>query len=309
MRFLVSVDIEGASGVVSRKQTGEGLIDYERGRRWLTADCNAAIVGVLEVDPSATFVLHDTHGLDYRSVLMDELHPAAEVVHGQPIIFYETPDLESHARAKTAGSEGTVPPYDAALLIGMHARSGLPGVLSHVLDDDRLKGVWVNGEPAGESHVTIALAAHYGIPTVLITGDQLVCDEISRWMDGEVEAAVVKESYPGRVPGADVRLLGCGVAADALTPALVRGDTSGSLIGGRPQPTATQSATVGRLGPVVVLDPRVLAWLWDGVRSRPLRAHRDGSVPAAVAPFSALNPHAEARRFLGRASYKRRSAG
>lgn len=185
MRFLVSVDIEGASGIVSEKETHEGQIDYERGRRWLTADCNAAIEGVLAVDPTATFVLHDTHGLDYRSVLLDELHPSAEVVRGQPVIFYETLDLEA----------AQAPAYDGALLIGMHARTGQPGVISHVLDDHRLKGVWINGEPAGESHITIALAAHYGIPTALITGDQLICTEIQRWMEGEIETAIVKESY------------------------------------------------------------------------------------------------------------------
>lgn len=115
---------------------------------------------------------------------MEQLHPAAEVVQGQPVIFYETADLES-----------ANPPYDAAFLVGMHARSGEPGIISHVLDDNRIKGVWINGEPAGESHVTIGLSAHYGIPTALITGDQVVCGEMGRWMGGEIEVAVVKESY------------------------------------------------------------------------------------------------------------------
>ena len=188
MRFLVSVDIEGASGVVSGKECSEVGLDYDRARRWLTGDCNAAIEGVLSVDPTATFVLHDTHGLDYRNVILDDLHPAAEVVRGQPVIFFETPDLERRTNAEA-------PYYDAALLVGMHARSGQPGVVSHVLDDARIKGVWLNGAPAGESHVTIALAAYFGVPTVLVTGDQIVCGEIARWMGGEIETAIVKESY------------------------------------------------------------------------------------------------------------------
>jgi D-amino peptidase len=191
MRFLVSVDIEGVSGIVSEKQTHQGAIDYESGRGLLTDDCLAVIDGVLAVDPDATFVLHDTHGLDYRSILIERLPACAEVVAGQPVIFYEESDLERHARQEA----GAPPPYDAALLVGMHARSGEPGIISHVLDDGRLKGVWVNGEPAGESHVTITLAAHYGIPTALITGDQVVCGEVSAWMSGEIETAVVKESY------------------------------------------------------------------------------------------------------------------
>lgn len=193
MRILVSVDIEGASGIVASKETQQGQIDYDQGRRWLTADCNAVIEGVLDADPNATLVLHDSHGLDSRSILMDELHPAAEVVRGKPVIFYELRDLERHARATDQPEH--VSGYDAAFMVGMHDRSSGMGILSHVLNPSRIKNVWINGEPASEGSITIALAAHFGIPTVFVSGDQVTCSELSSWMEGEIEAAVVKESY------------------------------------------------------------------------------------------------------------------
>jgi len=112
--------------------------------------------------------------------ILDELHPAVEVVRGMPIIFYECDDLDNS--------------YDAAFLIAMHAPAGQPGVLSHVLDWPRLRKVRINGQPAGESQITAALAGHFGIPTVLITGDDVVCEEMKAWTGGQIEMAVVKHS-------------------------------------------------------------------------------------------------------------------
>jgi len=188
MKILISADIEGASGIASAKETGypkrpfgdpEQYEAYLTARRWLTGDVNAAVEGAMEAG-ATSFVLHDSHGLDYRNVLLDELHPAVEVVRGQPIIFYEYEDLDES--------------YDAAFLIGMHARGGQRAFLSHVLDWPLLRELRVNGLPVSESHLTIALASRFGIPTVLISGDDVVCREIAEWTSGAIETAVVKES-------------------------------------------------------------------------------------------------------------------
>ncbi len=188
MKILISVDMEGASGIVTGRETGyprhpvsdpQTTPDYLAGRRWLTGDVNAAIEGAMEAGATA-FVLHDSHGFDYRNVDLDELHPAVEVIRGLPIIFYEYEDLDDS--------------YDAAFLIAMHARAGQPGVLSHVLDWPLLREVRINGQPVGESEITAALAGHFGIPTVLITGDDVVCAEMAAWTGGQIETAVVKKS-------------------------------------------------------------------------------------------------------------------
>ena len=189
MRILISADLEGASGIASTRETGyprlpagdpQATPDYLTARQWLTADVNAAVEGAIEAGATA-FVLHDTHGLDYRNVLLDDLHPAVEVVRGMPVIFFEYTDLDESS-------------YDAAFLIAMHARAGENGVISHVLDWPLLREVRLNGEPVGESQITAALAGTYGIPTVLITGDDVVCDEMKAWTDGQIETAVVKKA-------------------------------------------------------------------------------------------------------------------
>ena len=184
MRIVISADIEGASGVVSYRELGHPggepvATDYQTARQWLTDDINAAVEGAMEAG-ATSFVVHDSHGLDQGNILLDGLHPAVEVVRGRPVIFYEEADL---ARG-----------YDGAFMIAMHSRAGQAAILSHILSWPLLWEVRLNGEPAGEAQFTMALAGAYGIPTVLITGDDQVCLDIQRWSGGQIEAAVVKYS-------------------------------------------------------------------------------------------------------------------
>ncbi|MCD6290666.1 MAG: M55 family metallopeptidase [Anaerolineae bacterium] len=188
MNILISVDMEGASGIVTSRECGyprnpvgdpEANPDYLAGRRWLTGDVNAAVEGAINAG-ATSFVLHDSHGLNYRNVVLDELHPAVEAVRGAPIIFFELGDLSKA--------------YDAVFLIAMHARAGRRALLSHVLSWPLLREVRINGQPVGESQITAALAGHFGIPTVLITGDDVVCEEMKASTGEQIETAVVKYS-------------------------------------------------------------------------------------------------------------------
>ena len=70
MRVLISVDMEGASGIATTRETGyprrpagdpQATPDYLVARRWLTGDVNAAVEGALEAG-ATSFVIHDSHG-------------------------------------------------------------------------------------------------------------------------------------------------------------------------------------------------------------------------------------------------------
>jgi len=175
MRILISTDLEGASGVVSLRSTQADA--YLAARRWLTGDVNAAVEGAMEAG-SVSFVLHDGHRLGQEVILLDELHPAVEVVRGRPIVFFEEADL---ARG-----------YDGAFLIGMHARAGQSAVLGHCLVPGVVAEVRLNGQAVGEPELAATLAGSYGIPTLLVSGDDHVCLDVQRWSSGKIEAAVVK---------------------------------------------------------------------------------------------------------------------
>lgn len=175
MKIVVSVDIEGATGIVSTKETTENGCDYEEGREFLTRDVNAAIEGALEAG-ATKIELHDSHGLNLRNLIFDKIHPAAEIVRGTPILFFE----------------GLQPGFDACFLVAAHSSYDEPqGVLNHLFSSVHHKSIKLNGTPISEGEISAAIAGHLGIPTVLVTGDDVACVEMQKFIP-DIETAVVK---------------------------------------------------------------------------------------------------------------------
>lgn len=61
LKVFVSVDMEGVSGVVTGDQTSAGGADYNRFRRLMTEEANAAIKGAFEAGATEV-VVNDSHG-------------------------------------------------------------------------------------------------------------------------------------------------------------------------------------------------------------------------------------------------------
>ena len=49
MRILISADIEGVANVFHPEQTRAGNGEYERARRWMTAEADAAVRGAFDL--------------------------------------------------------------------------------------------------------------------------------------------------------------------------------------------------------------------------------------------------------------------
>ncbi|MFG2010429.1 M55 family metallopeptidase [Micromonospora sp. NPDC048868] len=160
---LISADMEGISGIVHPTETNPGGYDYERSRRLMTAEVNAAILGVLDAEPDADVLVADAHG-PFRNLLPEELDRRARLVRGRPRPLSMVAGLEMGA--------------DALLLVGYHARAGAgPAVLAHTMSDAVLD-VRLNGRPAGEIGLNTAVAGHFGVPVVLLSGDDVACAEL-----------------------------------------------------------------------------------------------------------------------------------
>lgn len=113
MHVYISIDMEGIAGVVHEDQTDpiapERRSDYERFRRLMTEEANAAIAGAL--DGGATrVVVNDSHWL-MRNLLAEELHPAAELISGGPKRYSMMEGLDGGG-------------FAAACCIGYHAMAG-----------------------------------------------------------------------------------------------------------------------------------------------------------------------------------------
>ncbi len=175
MKALISVDMEGVSGIVHSSETNPERYDYQRGRELMTAEANAVIAGVLDAEPTADVLVADAHGT-FRNLLPERLDRRARLVRGKP----RTLNMLAGLDAET----------DAALFVGYHVRAGEgPGVLAHTMNDAILD-VRVAGRSLGEIGLNAAMAGHLGVPVVLLSGDDAACAEAADLIPEAVTVAV-----------------------------------------------------------------------------------------------------------------------
>jgi D-amino peptidase len=159
MRVLISADMEGASGVTWPGDVEPGTEQWQRFRRMLTSDVNAAIAGLRAGGASDVLVneAHDT----MRNILVEDLDTMARMLTG---------------RHKRLGMmEGIDRDVDAVAFVGYHAAAGRNGVLAHTYMGNSLTGFWIDGELASEGLLNALVAAEYGVPVILVTGDDQTC--------------------------------------------------------------------------------------------------------------------------------------
>ncbi|MFJ2864181.1 M55 family metallopeptidase [Kitasatospora sp. NPDC087314] len=175
MKVLISVDMEGVSGIVHPTETDPDRYDYERGRALMTAEANAAIAGVLDAEPTAEVRVADAHG-PFRNLLPEELNRRAYLVRGKPRPLGMLGGLDEQT--------------DAVLLVGYHARAGGgPAVLAHTMNDGILD-VRVAGHSMGEIGLNTSMAGHLDVPVVLLSGDDSACAELHDLVPSAVTVAV-----------------------------------------------------------------------------------------------------------------------
>jgi D-amino peptidase len=176
MKILISADMEGITGVTTWDQVTPGHSEYSRFRHLMTADVNAAVRGALAGGAEEVSVT-DGHW-DGSNILIEDLDPRARLNAGSPSAF--------------SMMQGIDQGIDGVIFVGYHARQGTPqAVLDHTWSASCVQGLWVNGLPSGEYTLNAALAGHFGVPVVLVTGDRAVCAQVSEIIDS-VETVVVK---------------------------------------------------------------------------------------------------------------------
>jgi D-amino peptidase len=182
MKLLISADMEGISGIVDWNQVTPGHDEYmDRGRKFMTADVNAAINGAFEGGVDEVLV-SDGHW-NAANILIEELDPRARLNSGSPSPFGMIQSVDD------------TPAPDAMMLVGYHAMSGTKkAILDHTWSDHRIRSVFLNGLQVGEIALNAALAAHYGVPVIAMSGDQHACEEGQTMLGTELEIAVVKNA-------------------------------------------------------------------------------------------------------------------
>lgn len=179
--ILVAVDIEGVAGVWRPEQTQAGNGDYERARRWMTQEADAAVRGAF-AGGAGTVLVNDSHG-HFGNLLADEIDPRAQLIQGKP-----------RQLGMMAGVDQGV---DGVLMIGWHSRSKTRGVLAHTTNSFAFARVWLGGLELGEIGLYAALAGEFGVPVLMASGCDVMAAEVAALLPG-VPSTVVKWSDGAR---------------------------------------------------------------------------------------------------------------
>lgn len=179
LKLYISADMEGVVGTVTGDQLGPAGFEYQRYREFMTQEVLAAIRGAKAAGVTEILV-SDSHG-NGENLLIELLPDDVTVVRSWPRPLMMMQGIDST--------------FDAAILLGYHAGTTYPeGVRAHTISSARLADVRLNGRSVPEAGLSAAIAGHFGVPVVMISGDDAAVAE-ARALLGDIEGAVVKWNY------------------------------------------------------------------------------------------------------------------
>ena len=179
LKVYISADMEGVVGAVTGDQLGPSGFEYGRFRQFMTNEVNAAIEAARAMGATEILV-SDSHG-NGENLLIEDLPADIQLVRSWP--------------RPLMMMEGIDESFDAVILIGYHASTtNTQGVRAHTISSASLTAVRLNGVEMMEASINAAIAGDFGVPVVMISGDDATVEEARRII-GDVEGAVVKWSY------------------------------------------------------------------------------------------------------------------
>lgn len=173
-RILIVTDLEGVGGVNNPdEQLLPGQRRFMESRRLLIGETNAAVEGAFAAGASEV-VIWDGHD-GSRTLSIDEIDGRARLLQGRPTPanYYLSEKL-----------------YDGILFVGQHAMAGAKdAVLAHS-QSFGMKRITLNGKEVGELGQVAAIAGYYGIPVIMLAGDEAACAEMKELQPDAVTVAV-----------------------------------------------------------------------------------------------------------------------
>jgi D-amino peptidase len=176
-KIYVITDLEGISGVYKFTQTRETDTPAAReAREYFMGDLAAVVRGLRDGGANEVLVL-DGHG---NTALIPHLMvPGAKYITGRPL-----PNL-------LCGLDSS---YAGLVFLGYHAMMGTSdGVLNHTQSSKTEHRYWYNGVESGELAQCAAMAGSFGVPPILVTGDEATCREAEQFFGNACVKVAVKK--------------------------------------------------------------------------------------------------------------------
>jgi D-amino peptidase len=175
-KIYIVTDLEGISGVFQFAQTREPHTPLnERAREYFMGDVGAVVRGLKKAGAGEIVVL-DGHGS--QAVVPELMTPGAKYITGTPRPGF------------LVGLDKT---FSGLILLGYHAMMGTPdGVLNHTQSSKSENRYWYNGVESGELAQCALIAGHFGVPPIMVTGDEATCREAHKFFGPSCVTVAVK---------------------------------------------------------------------------------------------------------------------
>ena len=176
-KIYILTDLEGISGVFKFKQTREKDTPQNiQACEYFMDDLSAVIHGLLDGGATEILVV-DGHG--NQCVIPHMMEPGIKYVTGVP---------------RPGAMWGLDSSFAGMVQLGAHAMMGTPdGVLAHTQSSKSENRYWYNGVESGELVQCASIAGYYGVPTMLVTGDEATCREAKQFFGENCVTVAVKD--------------------------------------------------------------------------------------------------------------------
>ncbi|WP_269147303.1 M55 family metallopeptidase [Planococcus antarcticus] len=171
----MSMDMQGVTALPDYTYVDSEKVNYERGRRLTAEDANAIIRGSVESGDDECLV-NDSHS-KINNLIAEELHERAELITGGVKAYSMVEGLDSS--------------FIGAFFAGYHARAGQKGVTAHSMIF-AVRTMWINRVEIGEIGFNAYVAGYYGVPVLLMAGNDCACREAEALIPNITTAAVKK---------------------------------------------------------------------------------------------------------------------
>jgi D-amino peptidase len=179
LKIYISADMEGVVGVVTNDQLGPDGFEYQRAREFMTAEVNAAIEAAFAAGATEILV-SDSHG-NGQNLLIDKLPKNVQIVRSWP--------------RPLMMMQGIDETFDGAIFLGYHTSTTNPeGVRAHTISSANFADIRLNGISMPEAGINAAIAGHFNVPVIMISGDDAIVKEATTLL-GNIEGATVKWAY------------------------------------------------------------------------------------------------------------------
>ena len=176
LKIFISADMEGVVGAVTSEQLAPGGFEYQRFRGFMTAEVNAAI-DAARAAGATQFVVADAHG-NGQNLLIERLPDDVTVVRSWPREFRMMGGIDDS--------------FDGVVFLGYHASTAnMQGVRAHTFSSANITSLKLNGIEMSEGSMNAAIAGHFGVPVIMVSGDDVAVAE-NQALIGDIEGAIVK---------------------------------------------------------------------------------------------------------------------